>query len=616
MSEEEKKSLENEGASDHMEVTLGYNDTSKVFSKDGKENLSFSANIHRGKVHFRGRIKETVVTREVLSALYDVVSSDYRYVPKDRTAYLAYQRLKKQSSQMDALQAQQAYFDWLERNDPLAFIILDPIITAHPDEVSFEVFSKDEGTYARASFDWSAFELEGKASYGTTNIDFSKSLFQGIQRMRSYRESWLEVGSEAVKLENKDAKEIVEKKIKVPWSWVRGFLQVQSAATLPSTSVELAPIDLYNILRQLRLRADKKKGGRAIRIELVPGEYPRLVLEPWEKVLVTKPEIYKGKKAQVIRIWGRRRLMLLRRVLPFVRSVKLHLLGSGLPSFMVLEGEFMKFTLGITGFTATDWSRAASFDLLLPRQMEEDKDSKKVYTFLSKKYSGTIDEIVKGTKMKKDKLLRVLQTGCQQGKLMFDLEKYRLRPITDEDISLEQIEYRNNRERFAYDLLAKKQVTLETQNFIFGKGIEITGKVEVKEEKREYTPSITISEDNALRKAECSCSFYRKNRLTQGPCSHLIALRLLYELEEQKRKAGKGKNIVTLETRVYSKRSISGENIVQLTLNRKRLKKRWGMQGEELRLQNLVFNSVDEARDAFYMQADSLESKGFLDITR
>ena len=58
-----------------------------------------------------------------------------------------------------------------------------------------------------------------------------------------------------------------------------------AAATLPGISFTIAPVDLYNVLRQLRLHADQKKGGRAIRVELSPGEVPRLVLEPWETVL-------------------------------------------------------------------------------------------------------------------------------------------------------------------------------------------------------------------------------------------------------------------------------------------------------------------------------------------
>ena len=62
--------------------------------------------------------------------------------------------------------------------------------------------------------------------------------------------------------------------------------------------------------------------------------------------------------------------MVMRRFLPFVEEVEVHLLGSGLPSFWVLRAAGMTLTLGLTGFTAANWSQAVSFDLLLPRQVE------------------------------------------------------------------------------------------------------------------------------------------------------------------------------------------------------------------------------------------------------
>ena len=92
------------------------------------------------------------------------------------------------------------------------------------------------------------------------------------------------------------------------------------------------------------------------------------MLEPWETLIETSAEIYQGRQAKVIRVWGRRRLMLLRRMLPFVEEVEVHLLGSGLPSFWILRAGHMTFTLGLTGFTASNWSQAVNFDLLMPRQ--------------------------------------------------------------------------------------------------------------------------------------------------------------------------------------------------------------------------------------------------------
>src|SRR5205085_10138521 len=136
---------------------------------------------------------------------------------------------------------------------------------------------------------------------------------------------------------------VLEKKVQVPDSWLRGFLQVQSAAALPRDSFRLSAIDLYNLLRHLRMNGDRKGRRRGLRIELIPGEPPRLVLEPWETVLTAGSGPYRGRTAKVIRVWGRRRLMLLARMLPFVEHIDVNLLGAGLPSFWMLRAR--EFTL-------------------------------------------------------------------------------------------------------------------------------------------------------------------------------------------------------------------------------------------------------------------------------
>src|SRR5262249_48538702 len=145
------------------------------------------------------------------------------------------------------------------------------------------------------------------------------------------------IGREAVKLATTSAASVLEKKVHVPESWLRGFLQVQSASILPRDSFSLAPIDLYNVLRYLRMHGDRKGKRRGLRVELVPGEPPRLVLEPWETVMLSTAGNYRGKAARVVRLWGRRRLMLIKRLLPFAERVDVHVLGSGLPSFWVVR---------------------------------------------------------------------------------------------------------------------------------------------------------------------------------------------------------------------------------------------------------------------------------------
>src|SRR5262249_35479268 len=160
---------------------------------------------------------------------------------------VAYLRMKRETSSQSVWQAQQAYFSWLMRNDPLALLILDPIVSVHPDQVFLEVFSKDEGTYAKLALDRSAFRADGEPVCGTTNIDCSQALFDSVQLMRSYRETRFHIGQEAVKVATSGTPEVLEKQIRVPDSWLRGFLQVQSAAALPMDSFTLEAIDLYNL---------------------------------------------------------------------------------------------------------------------------------------------------------------------------------------------------------------------------------------------------------------------------------------------------------------------------------------------------------------------------------
>ena len=277
--------------------------------------------------------------------------------------------------------------------------------------------------------------------------------------MRSYRETRLSIGQEGVKLATAAAGEVLEKQIQVPDSWLRGFLQVQSAAALPLDRFRLARSTCTTLLRHLRLHGDRKGKRRGLRIELVPGEPPRLVLEPWETVLPATAGPYKGRAARVVRVWGRRRLMLIQRLLPFVEEVDVHLLGSGLPSFWVLRRRAMTLTLGLTGFTAANWSQALSFDLLLPRKTQTtSRPLDAVLAHLHEHWSAGAGELAKETGLKGPALIEALQLGCQQGKLMYDLadDVYRFRPLTDAPLDLARLEYRNRRERIAHDLLARR----------------------------------------------------------------------------------------------------------------------------------------------------------------
>jgi len=618
--DEPREDLSEPSTPEATEIHLSYAGVSSLVATEGTARLTLAGDLHRAPVRLDATIKDPLRFREAMAALYAIVASDFRYVPRDRTAYLAYQRMRRESSTLNTWQAQREYFSWLLRNDPTAFVVLDPVITVHPDQVLFEVFSKDEGAYAKLGIDLDAFEPAGSPTFGTTNIDFSQALFQGLQQMRSYRETRLTINQEGVKFATSASGEVLEKQIRVPDSWLRGFLQVQSSAALPRERFTLAPIDLYNALRHLRMHADRKGQRRGLRIELIPGEAPRLVLEPWNEVIPGTGAPYQGKGGRVVRLWGRRRLSLLQRFLPFTEEVEVHVLGSGLPSFWILRSQGMSLTLGLTGFTAANWSQAINFDLLLPRKSEmTTKPLAAVLAHLQGRWSAGPGELAKETGLAWPALMEALQLGCQQGRIMYDLanDVYRLRPLTDAPIDLARLKFRDRRERTAFDLLVRRDaVEIVSENRIPGSGLELTGQVVVAEDKREYRPLMLLSDEGQAAKAECTCAFFRKQGLKAGPCVHLIALRLAYAAQEARRLQGiDTQRSITVETRSFSRRGNAGEEVYLVSLERRRLKIRWGLDDQPSRLQTFAFDSNEAANAAYLARVADLKSRGFLDAT-
>ncbi|MEN0063631.1 MAG: SWIM zinc finger family protein [Myxococcota bacterium] len=589
-------------------ITQRYRSPSAV----AESTVQLMADVQRDPVRVEATVADPVAFREALLGLADVVKSDLRYKPRDRTAYVAWTRMKQRSVGLATWRAQRDYFDWLARNDPLAWYVLDPVVTVHPDAVLFEVFSKDEGTYAQLRLDRDAFGEPEAWQCGTTNIDFSDDLQEGLKRLRSYRNTSLSIGSDAVRLTTGDA-EVVEKRVQVPDTWLRGFLQVQSSVTLARAGLRLKPIELYNVLRHLRLHGDSKGQGRALRVELTPGQVPRLVIEPREVVIETTSGPYAGLRSEVIKIWGRRRWSLIRRMLPFAREVELHLVGSGLPSFLVLRAPGMAMTLGLTGFSAANWARSLQFDVLLPRAGGTPAEQTQVLDVLRQDWVSDAATLASRTGLSTPQTIAALQAAGQNGWVMFDLAagRIRLRPLTAKPLDADDLAYRNARERQAHDLVPVVRSVKE--NLVYGTGIELTAEVPVASEQREYQPKLTVAPDGIVRNISCTCHLFRTQGLKQGPCAHVMAL-LLWHAERSQ--AADADDVLRVETRTFSFRDDEGEHITTLSIDQRQLQVKWGPRGaERLRVQNLWFDTVEDAQSAYRERTAQLERKGWLDAS-
>ena len=257
-----------------------YSGSSSVKSSGNDVGMSFAPDTLREPTYFIGELSNKLPFREAISALHDVVISDFRYRPKDRTEYNKWLESQEDAflaealaesgdikikisdlqSKLDALRkerqhimgpyykAQQKYFNYLYIRDYQAWIVLDPVITVHPDEIFFECFSKDESSYGKLSASHNVFKSISDFKCGTTNIDYSAALYEEFQKIRSYKNTKLQIDPSGFEVKTSHEEDFTEVKIDLPDSWVRGFLQVSSAMNLDAVSFDLHPMDMANFL--------------------------------------------------------------------------------------------------------------------------------------------------------------------------------------------------------------------------------------------------------------------------------------------------------------------------------------------------------------------------------
>lgn len=546
-----------------MEFNYAYKNNTAVSDRGSSTQMSFSPDTKRPPTYFIGELGKNVAFREAISALHDVVVSDLRFKPKDRTEYkqwranqdqqdwqiIAAQRqdlankiqpLQAELTQLNQnryqrlstfYKARQQYYNYLYEKDRDAWFVLDPVITVHPDEVFFECFSQDESSYGRLGASYEVFKTINEFACGTTNIDYSAALYNEFQKIRSYKTTQFEIDPSGFEVKTTHEAAFKEVKIDLPDSWVRGFLQVSSAMALPATTFDLQPMDIHNICFVLR-RHKEKTGPRGMRYHLKPGEPVRIVFEPWNIEVVCSRSPYQGSSEQVIRVWGRRRLHILERLIPIANKFTIHLLGTGMPSFYVADLGDMSFTLGLSGWTANDWSQAGNFDLMAPRADVDQWTQQLIFDALRENWVESPHSLAQRLDLSPTAVLGALGAYTQAGRAIYDLNKqvYRVRELSREPLPMERLRFANQREETATRFLSNNAVEVTSVQDTQGT-LQLQGNV--RDKSKTYNPALTIDPDERIIAAECTCNWYQQNKLYKGPCEHILALRMQHARQSQ-----------------------------------------------------------------------------------
>ena len=454
-----------------MNVNYKYASPSQCKQADNGTTLGFSTDLSRDeKVSFLGKLKHPLVFRDAMLMLRDIVISDMSQKTKERPEYFVWleeeieRRIKehkeyapnirkkikeeinafsaeadKYNSEIrklndikrelqnkideydawkDYYKIERKFWDFLRERDYDLWFVLDPVITVHKDQVSFEAFSVDESTYGCLSVDMKEFDLLQEPNLGTTNIDFSVKLEKEMKRFRSYTDVTLSVNPEGFTVDSDVVPEYIEKKIDLPETWIKGFNQVSSAAALDGIEIKLEVSDMYDICAFLR-KHKEKKSPRYMKWILEPGERIQIVFEPFGTVL-TLNSIYNGNQRREEKIWGRRRWLVVEKLLPLSKAFYIRLLGFGMPQFIRADMGTIQMTVGFTSWSSNDWVKGTAFNIMAG--FTGNGNYKDVYKLLKQNRSMTMEEIFNSfPDVKKDVVKAGIGMLFRHGEGYFDI---------------------------------------------------------------------------------------------------------------------------------------------------------------------------------------------------
>lgn len=577
-----------------MKIKYNYASPSMCTNNGHETTLGFSPDLSREEnVSFLGKLKNPLVFRDAMLMLREIVISDTSIKKKERVEFFAWlegeierrivkheqympqvreelkndmnkliSQIEDKDSEIEKLcklkneikkeiDKQDVWRDYnnLERNfwkfikdrDYDLWFVLDPVITVHKDQVSFEAFSIDESTYGCLSIDINEFELLQEPKLGTTNIDFSYKLAREIERFRTYNEVNLSVNPEGFAVESGVMPEHVEKKIDLPETWIKGFNQVSAAASLGGIDVILTKTDMYDICSYLR-RHKAKESPRYMKWILEPGKNIKILFEPFKEILTLK-SIYNGEKKREEKIWGRRRWLVIEKIIPLADSFKIRLLGFGMPQFIVADMGSMKMTIGFTSWSSNDWVKGTAFNIM--GGFIGEGNYNKVYELLKKKRALSMDEIF--NELKEDsKSVCTAGIGMllKKGEGYYDPinDKVRFRRLISEPLPEEiykTTETELNVQKHINGGMDKFTVSVNDQGeYIFRHSMKTPNPKKGKwkyyrtpdfDREYDYTDTeMRIDEDGAITYVKCDCKEFKKGAGNiSEPCEHILALYMI-----------------------------------------------------------------------------------------
>lgn len=216
---------------------------------------------------------------------------------------------------------------WFDAQAVAASRNIDPVVTSGCGHLRLENFSSCRSLYARLDLTPEGLDI-GRQRRGTTNVDFNEELRVSLGKVRDSHPISACVSEDSFIFVHGD-ETILEKKVELPESWLRGFASVQSLAQASEPFAIVGKAALQKLFQQFPVTGDGReshwvhRSSGGLRAGRIAG-------------------------GDALALTGLRRLQSLRELIPFAEELHVHRHPSGALSLWTLSFKGLRLTLGLS----------------------------------------------------------------------------------------------------------------------------------------------------------------------------------------------------------------------------------------------------------------------------
>ena len=371
----------------------------------------------------------------------------------------------------------------------------DPVVTTSHSMIRFEGFSSCCSSYARLDINEAGFDAE-KLVPGTTNVDFQSTMRAALAKVRVNDAMELSISQDEIKVvADKDS--VIERKVKLPLRWIKGFSELQAQQLSAKQYFQLNRVETIRFLRQVPRTKSREftwvsQQGKSIRFSPKPS-------------------------SKSFKLKGLERLRLIEELAPYCETLTVYADDKSSLSCWVLKLGPLTYTLVLSAEPWRGFSGEGNLlkDLAIGKQ---DNIVTKVISALKWQHMIKSEELAKQLDETPQATANALALIASRGLVGFDVVNqcffHRVLPFEKE-----LVEKMHPRLQSAKKLVEKQAVTISEEQGESRKQVSSTVK------SGDVNHQVIIDGETE----RCTCPWYAKHQGNRGPCKHVLATYLMLE---------------------------------------------------------------------------------------